>query len=73
MSNQELKGLIIQRRKLQKERDDLGGGFDMGNPMAMVSRLGDLQKVVELSKEVEALSDQIIQSTITMIQEQEAG
>lgn len=72
-NNTEIKSLIVKREQLKTERDKLGIDLEklMGNPMGALSKLADLGKAGELSKEIESLSDQITNWAVVQINEQD--
>lgn len=72
-NNAEIKTVIINRENLKAERERLGidPGDLMKNPMSALSKMGDIQRAGEMSKDIESMSDEITQWAIQQINNQE--
>lgn len=73
MGLQEIKKLIIDRAKLKITRDKMLSKFEgiKDNPLSAMSMMGDVESLLTMTKQLEEMSEQLIQLMIVDIKTQE--
>lgn len=71
LSNDDIKRVVLQRKRLQMERDQLMDGLSpesiQANPLQLMTKMPDLMKAFGLTQEVEQLSNQIVSETVLRV------
>ncbi len=73
MDINEVKTLILNYRRSKTQRDEILSGVEeaKSNPMSLIRKMGDIEQVLELTKEMEQSADTLFAFMIGQIQEQE--